>query len=179
MPDYCSADVFTGRHISSYNMVQFECLSTCVQCSHCSYITLWHVVMPPIARGLTWLCQPLPVSTVPNTGRNLSNSRPTHNCRGLDEEKERFIVQGYGNVTSMQFTGNYYRCYTVLRVPATLRHCFVDSLEIIHGDSVLITCVQCSHCKCTRLIIADRTLVHDRSSFATWLPEIWSRLFDI
>ena len=23
MPDYCSADVFTGRHISSYNMVQF------------------------------------------------------------------------------------------------------------------------------------------------------------
>ena len=30
----------------------------------------------------TWLCQPLPVSTVPNTGRNLSNS----NYGGLDEE---------------------------------------------------------------------------------------------
>ena len=126
MPDNCSADVFTGRHISSYNMVQFECLSTCVQCSHCSCITLWHVVMPPIARGQTWLCQPLPVSTVPNTRRNLSNS----NCRGLDEEEERLIVQGYGNVTSMQFTGSYYRCYTVLRAPAILRHCFVDSLEI-------------------------------------------------
>ena len=26
------------------------------------------------ARGQTWLCQPLPVSTVPNTGRNLYNS---------------------------------------------------------------------------------------------------------
>ena len=25
VPDYCSVDVFTGRHISSYNMVQFEC----------------------------------------------------------------------------------------------------------------------------------------------------------
>ena len=35
------------------------------------------------------------------------------NCRGLDEEEERLIVQGYGNVTSMQFTGSYYRCYTV------------------------------------------------------------------
>ena len=82
--------------------------------------------MPPIARGQTWPWQPLPVSTVPNTGRNLSNS----NCLGLDEEEERFIVQGYGNVTSMQFTGSYYRCYTVLRAPAILRHCFVDSLEI-------------------------------------------------
>ena len=79
-------------------------------------------MMPSIARG-----QPLPVSTVPNTGRNLSNS----NCRGLDEEEEGLIVQGYGNVTSMQFTGSYYRCYTVLRAPAILRHCFVDSLEIL------------------------------------------------
>ena len=87
---------------------------------------LCHVVMPPIAHGQTWLCQPLPVSTVSNTGRNLSNS----NCRGLDAEEERLIVQGYGNVTSMQFIGSYYRCYTVLRVPAILRHLFVDSLEI-------------------------------------------------
>ncbi len=54
----------------------------------------------PIARGQTWLCQPLPVSAVPNTGRNLSNS----NCQGLDEEEEQLIVQGYWNVTSMQFT---------------------------------------------------------------------------
>ena len=157
--------VFTGRHISSYNMVQFEYLSTCVQCSHCSCITFWHVVMPAIARGQTWLCQPLPVSTVPNTGRNLSHS----NCRGLDEEEKRLIVQGYGNVTSMQFIGSYYRCYTVLMVPAILRQCFVDSLEIIyftHWLSVLPTCVQCSHCKFTRLIIADRTLVHNRSCFA-------------
>ena len=80
MPDYCSADVFTSRHISSYNMVQFECLSTCVQCSHSTCVMLWHVVMPPIARGQPWLCQPLPVSTVPNT---LSNS----NYRGLDGEE--------------------------------------------------------------------------------------------
>ena len=34
-------------------------------------LILWHVSMPPIARGQTWLCQPLPVSTVPNTGRNI------------------------------------------------------------------------------------------------------------
>ena len=40
MPDYCSADVFTGRHISSYNMVQFECLSTCVQCNHSTRVML-------------------------------------------------------------------------------------------------------------------------------------------
>ena len=110
-----------------------------------------------IARGQTSLCQPLPVSTVPNTGRNLSNS----NYRGLDEEEERLIVQGYGNVTSMQFTGSYYRCYTVLMVMFCLQ------FGNIHFDSVLLTCVQCSHCKFTRLIIADRTLVHDRSCFAT------------
>ena len=73
----------------------------------------------PSARGQTWLCQPLPVSTVPNTWRNLYNS----NYRALDEEEEeRLIVQGYGHVTSMQFTGSYYRCYTVLGVPAILRH---------------------------------------------------------
>ena len=41
-----------------------------------------HVVMPPIARGQTWLFQPLPVSTVPNTDRNQSHS----GYRGLDEE---------------------------------------------------------------------------------------------
>ena len=34
------------------------------------------------ARGQTWLSQPLPVSTVPNTGRGLFNSSD----RGLDEE---------------------------------------------------------------------------------------------
>ena len=39
--------------------------------------------MPPIARGHTWLSQPLPVSTVPNTGRNQSDS----GYRGLDEEE--------------------------------------------------------------------------------------------
>ncbi len=47
-------------------------------------LILWHVVMPPIARGQTWLYQPSPVSTVPNTGRNLSNS----NYGGHDEEEE-------------------------------------------------------------------------------------------
>ena len=120
--------------------------------------------MPPIVHGQTWLFQPLPVSTVPNTGRNLSNS----NYRGLDEEEERLIVQGYVNVTSMQFTRSYYRCYTVLRVPAILRHCFVDSLEIYTLTLCLADlCTVYSHCKFTRLIIADRTLVHARSCFAT------------
>ena len=67
---------------------------------------LWHVVMPPIARGQTCLFQPLPVSTVPNTGRNLSNS----DYRGLDEEdwmtavrikrhasKTHFLIHEAGN----------------------------------------------------------------------------------
>ena len=39
-------------------------------------------MMPPIAPGQTWLFQPLPVLTVPNTGRNISNS----NYRWLNEE---------------------------------------------------------------------------------------------
>ena len=41
-----------------------------------------HAVMPSIAHGETWLSQTLPVSTVPNTGRRLSNS----SYRVLDEE---------------------------------------------------------------------------------------------
>ena len=45
-------------------------------------LILWHVVMHPTARGQTWLLQPLPVSTVPNTERNQSDS----GFRGLDEE---------------------------------------------------------------------------------------------
>ena len=45
---------------------------------------MYCLMMPPIARGQTWLCQPLSVSTVPNTGRNLSNSKD----RGLDEDEE-------------------------------------------------------------------------------------------
>ena len=48
----------------------------------CIILCMWWC--PPIAHGQTWLCQPSPVSTVPNTGRNLSNS----NYRGLDEEEE-------------------------------------------------------------------------------------------
>ena len=47
------------------------------------YILCTYHVMSPIARRVTRLFQPLPVSTVPNTGRNLSNS----NYRGLDEQE--------------------------------------------------------------------------------------------
>ena len=39
-------------------------------------------MMPPIARGHTRLCQTLPVSTVPNTGRNQSDS----GYRGLEDD---------------------------------------------------------------------------------------------
>ena len=45
-------------------------------------VTLCHVVMPLFGHGPSWQCQPLPVSTVPNIVRNLSNS----NYRGPDEE---------------------------------------------------------------------------------------------
>ena len=41
-----------------------------------------------IARGQTWLFQPLPVSTVPNTGRNQSDS----GYRGLDEELHKSMI---------------------------------------------------------------------------------------
>ena len=51
-------------------------------------LILGHVVMPPIARGQTWLFQTLPVSTVPNTGRNQSDS----GYRGLDEEEHLFCL---------------------------------------------------------------------------------------
>ena len=50
--------------------------------------------MPPIARGQTWLCQPLPVSNVPNTGRSLTV------YRGLDEDCAVKIVRRrkYGKI---------------------------------------------------------------------------------
>ena len=84
----------------------------------------------PISRGQDWLFQPLPVSTVPNTVTNQYNS----NYRGLDQEEEQLIVQGYGNVTSMQFTGSYNRCCTVLSVPAILRHLFCPQLTLRLAD---------------------------------------------
>ena len=45
-------------------------------------IILWLAIMPPIARGLICLVQPLTVSTVSNTGRNL----PKSSYRGLEEQ---------------------------------------------------------------------------------------------
>ena len=69
----------------------WKCVSSLIQ----MYVTvgrdrvcliLWYVVvMPPITRGQAWLCQPLAVSTVPNTGRNISIS----NYRGLEEEENK------------------------------------------------------------------------------------------
>ena len=125
IPNYCSADVFTGRLISSYNMVRFECLSTFVQCNHCTCIMTCgdapqlHVERPGYTNPCRWqLCQTL-------GGIYLINS----NYRGLDEEEEQFI-------TSMQFTGSYYRCYTVLTVPAILRHLFCRQFGNTHFDSL-------------------------------------------
>ena len=40
----------------------------------------YDVLMPPIARGQTWLCQPLPVSTAPDFGSSIFDSSD----RGLD-----------------------------------------------------------------------------------------------
>ena len=60
---------------------------------------------------------------------------------------KHLIVQDYGNVISMQFTGSYYRCYTVLRVPAILSNLFCPTFwKYTLLLSVLLTCVQCSHC---------------------------------
>ena len=54
----------------------------------------YDVLMPPIARGQTWLCQPLPVSNVPNTGRSLTV------YRGIDEDCAVKIVRRrkYGKI---------------------------------------------------------------------------------
>ena len=51
--------------------------------SHFMTRLIFLVMMPPIAHGQTWLFQPPPVSTVPNTGRNLFNSY----YRAVDEEE--------------------------------------------------------------------------------------------
>ena len=80
---------------------------------------------------------------------------------------EQLIVQDYGNVISMQFTGSYYRCYTVLRVPAILRHLFCRQFGNVHFDSLTSWLVYIVVSVLTLLSIADRTLVHDISCFAT------------
>ena len=72
------------------------------------------------APNCTWTDLAIPTLAGVDTGRNISNSK----YRGLGEEEEQLIVQDYGNVTSMQFTGSYYRYYTVPRVHAILRHLF-------------------------------------------------------
>ncbi len=77
--------------------------------------------MPPIARGQTWLCQPLRVSTVPNTGRTVSN----RNYRGLDEEEDHLIVQGLsmsGKLCLRHF----------LRIPALFYKCIVHVCSECH-----------------------------------------------
>ena len=48
----------------------------------------------------------------------------------------QLIVEDYGNVISMRFTGSYYRCYTVLKVPAILKHLFFRLFAKIHFDSL-------------------------------------------
>ena len=65
-------------------------------------LILWHVVMPSIARVQTWLFQPLPVSTVPNTGRNQSDS----GYRGLDEE-DCYDCNGYNSENKIQKCAQY------------------------------------------------------------------------
>ena len=72
MPDYCSADVFTGRHISSYNMVQFECLSTCVQCSHSLY--MYHLMTCGDAPNCTWTDLAMPTLAGVNCAKQWEES---------------------------------------------------------------------------------------------------------
>ena len=72
--------------------------------------------MPPIARGQAWLYQPSPVSTVPNTGRNQSNS----NYRGLDEEEE-----GMGCGNSFCLGGRHFQIPNgnqILSAPISLKN---------------------------------------------------------
>ena len=64
-----------------------RCISDCGERQTMTHLLI--MVMPPMARGQTWVFQLLPVSTVPNTGRNQSDS----GYRGLDDDdrKERSV----------------------------------------------------------------------------------------
>ena len=59
-----------------------------------------HLMMPQLHHRQTWLSQPLSVSTVPNTGRNLPNS----SYRGLDEE-DTSLYRGLFAVLSLRYAG--------------------------------------------------------------------------
>ena len=59
-------------------------MSRLMTCGDALHATSLAYRTPPIVCGQTWLYQPSPVSTVPNTGRNLSNS----NYGRHDEEEE-------------------------------------------------------------------------------------------
>ena len=78
-------------------------------------LILWHVMLPPIARGQTWLSHLLPV------GRNLSNS----SYRGLYEEEEFLLFYKYFLYEKMccklnisTTTTNDLRCAPVFQVGA-------------------------------------------------------------
>ncbi len=76
---------------------------------------------------------------------------------------KQLIVQYYGNVISIQFTASYYRCYTVLSVPAILRHLCCRQFGNIHFDSLSCWLVYRAVTVLNRLSIA-MTLVHDIST---------------
>ena len=62
-----------------------------------------HVMTGGDAPNCTWTALAMPTLTGVNCAKHtISNS----NYRGLDGEEEQLSVQGYGNVTSMQFTGS-------------------------------------------------------------------------
>ena len=82
--------------------------------------------MPPLARGQTWLCQPLPVSTVPNTGRNLSNSNYIEDSM---KKKGSSLSRAMGMLPPCNLLAAIgpNRCYTVLRAYLPYTMAFVLS----------------------------------------------------
>ena len=94
-----------------------------------------NVVMPHITRGHTWLFQPLPVS-MPNTGRNLSNS----DYRGLDEalpNSPSMVSQRRLNKTFYCIEGRLHGPYSLL-----FRDLILPGLPrvrlILHGRALLV-----------------------------------------
>ena len=111
--------------------------------------------MPPIARGQTWLFRPLPVSTVPNTGRNQSDS----GYRGLDEEESENWSMGmylfsktlvchlqtknYRSCCSSDFATNNKTCFSVFTIKSSYAKLTISTynINIKYPNYTLMPCL--------------------------------------
>ena len=96
--------------VATLVMVQFECLSTCVQCSYCTCL-----ILCGDAPNCMWTGVAMPTLAGVNCAKHGEESIYSNsNYRGLDEEEEQLIVQDYGNVTSSYFHTIYWQLLSLL-----------------------------------------------------------------